>query len=200
MADRSYLRRIAQPLAPGDARLAPVWTPLPGDERPPVVDAPPRPLRAAAGRENFTPAIAVPGAERQLAGTMPDFPQDEANLPEPIGSIAEPQTDDVADRSGPEGKRTEPVRQGRAPLSGVGSARRNDPDEFVRWERPAPRRAEASSERPTLRIGTIEVRMHPEPAQAAPSASQPALSAPPARPPSAPLARGLAWRYGLVQG
>jgi hypothetical protein len=56
---------------------------------------------------------------------------------------------------------------------------------------------------PTVHIGTIEVRSQPVPVSVPPTVQggprAPASRAAPAASPS-PLSRGLAWRYGLVQG
>jgi hypothetical protein len=199
MTGRSYLRRIAQPLAPGDARLMPMRMPLPGEARPRVVDAATGPPGTAEGREIFGPVVAAPEAEKQRAAALPDLPQDAAPAPE-AGPAAEPPAGDVAGRGGRAQERAEPVPPARGPVTRVGPKMRDDAQEVVRWERPTPRRAEPEQEQPALRIGTIEVRVQPAPAPAAPPPSQSGEPSPPARAPSGPLARGLTWRYGLVQG
>jgi hypothetical protein len=64
---------------------------------------------------------------------------------------------------------------------------------------PMPSSLQLSPPRSSVRIGTIEVRTRPAssfpppPGQTAPPRPSPAV-------PSQPLSRGLAWRYGLVQG
>jgi hypothetical protein len=61
---------------------------------------------------------------------------------------------------------------------------------------PAALPASDSAPAPRIHIGTVEVRSTAPPPMRAP---QPASGAAP-RPDAAPIARGYAWRFGLVQG
>jgi hypothetical protein len=68
---------------------------------------------------------------------------------------------------------------------------------------PAPAKTSAPDDARKVRIGVLEVRTTPppKPERPPPPARSPAPSAGAAAAPAAgPLARGLGWRYGLVQG
>jgi hypothetical protein len=197
MAGRSYLRRIAQPLAPGDARLMPVRAPLLGEARPPVADAAPWP---AESFDRTAPSPVSPGCQTHPAAARVGAPPDDAGEREETGLAIDPRADDPVLPSARDAARPQPVGPSRAPLPPVEPGWCEGPHDVAPLRRPAARRAEVASERPALHIGTIEVRMHPAPSPPAPPAAQPAPSAQPAGTPSAPLARGLAWRYGFAQG
>jgi hypothetical protein len=64
---------------------------------------------------------------------------------------------------------------------------------------PSPTAARAPAVIPSVHIGTIEVRTRPAQVPVpTPAPPRPPRAAPAA--PQSPLSRGLAWRYGLVQG
>jgi hypothetical protein len=196
MAGRSYLRRVAQPLAPGDARLVPIRAPLADEAWPSIADAAPRPASASERPGRIASPASLQRTETHRAAATPDAPSDDAGEPEAGGFITgKRQAGEAVEPGGLEAAGVEPARRSRAPLSPAEPGSQESFPHIAPAQRPAPRRAEFASERLKLRIGTIEVRMHPAPPPPAPAPR----TAEAARP-AAPLARGLAWRYGLVQG
>ena len=215
MAGRSYLRRIAQPLVPGAPQLSLLPSPLAHEARPPAMRSarrhtvteatgaktPPsrKPIAPAAflaGLEALHPAAAAteppvtPHAD--LTGPIRLEPEAGAVPAHPL--IARPPT------ARPQTQRDSRIRS--APTSTIeqdrvgGAAALLDP---MPGDRPMVEAWRAPQALPNLHIGTVEVRTRPAPAPVPTPAPARVQRGAPAVPQS-PLSRGLAWRYGLVQG
>jgi hypothetical protein len=189
MAGRSYLRRIAQPLAPGDPALAPLRAPRAEEARPPAMppalpsvtqrrpapNAAPAPEPALAREPSAaTPAMSQPDPDRAAPEMPSAAPAGAASAP--AATAAASAAPSTQDRSSP---RTQPSSTVEAPRERVVGATPTSP-------------------RTSIHIGTIEVRTPPA-AIPAPSPPQARSRRPPSAAPSTPLARSLTWRYGLLQ-
>jgi hypothetical protein len=207
MAGRSYLRRIARPVVPGDPQLTPIAVPLAQEARPPAVQsahtykalratdaavqqAPVRdPVTAAPAEADAPHPSAVTDAPPARLNSNPEAPAPQASVVPARSPVARPHIE-----------RGSPMRFAPAPAV--------DRDGVI-GVAPLPEaipkisRATEAIARANVHIGTIEVRTQPAPRVSSPAPAQPPRAASPraapAIPPS-PLSRGLAWRYGLVQG
>jgi hypothetical protein len=201
MAGRSYLTRIAQPLAPGEPTLTPLRVPV-----------------AEAARPQAMLSV-VPGIAQREATTRPArlaAPTSVADPVKPTSTIRLPESDQAVPTE------LSAATPAAARLASVATA---DPPAPPQPDIPEPAaddarapawsphradtgladRAPAPVSRPSIHIGTVEVRTRPaqapasSPQQAAsPSVAPAALSRTPAAAPSR-LSRGLVWRYGLMQ-
>jgi hypothetical protein len=187
MGGRTYLRRIAQPLAPGDPALAPLRAPLAEEARPPAM--PP----------------AMPSVtQRQPALNL-------APTPEPAPASEAPATSPAMVRRGPD--RAAPAMPSAAPagaasppaattaLSAAPSTQdhpRTQPSSAVEAPRERVVGTTLASPHTSIHIGTIEVRT-PSAVTPAPAPPQAQSRRTPSAAPAAPLSRSLTWRYGLLQ-
>ncbi len=187
MARRSYLQRIAEPLRSGDPVMFAVPRPPPGE------------ARAAAGMPS--PAPQAPATRWQtlarrapaVTAASPDEAATRLFVPEPTARAA----DGVA-------APPSPLSASPLPGSPVRSATAFAPETVAiapppAGEAPPPpisMSGNASVAPPRIHIGTVEVR------SAAPAPPPPAAATAPVarRADVATIARGYAWRFGLIQG
>ena len=196
VARRSYLQRIAEPLRPGDPVLFAVPRPPPGEARA-AVEMPPTPRPAAA---LHAPAHS-PRAEARLApATSPNA----AHKPAPAEAAAE-STLAPTENAAASGELPPASSSARTSLQPAPAPREPAPDMIARArlvtiEPEAPGEpllstsSSGSAPAPRIHIGTVEVRSAAPPAPARPAAR--VLP----RTDAAPISRGYAWRFGLVQG
>src|SRR5258708_39960822 len=200
MAGRSYLRRIAQPVVPGAPQLTPLPSPLAHERHPLAMQSahhkviPARATKTPSPREQVAPASFSAGPEAPhpvaVATDPPVAPHSDLTGPEPEAGVV-PARPPIAHA---QTQRDLPIRPASSPAIeqdwGGGTGALPDP------MRKAPRAPHAI---PNVHIGTVEVRTRPAPAPVpTPAPARPLRAAPAA--PQSPLSRGLAWRYGLVQG
>jgi hypothetical protein len=195
MGGRSYLRRIAQPVVPGAPHLTPLPSSLAHEARPPAIQSTsyyykvtptigrmPFPAALPAGLEASHPPAAAAG--------QPVVPEcDAPGLEAEIGSVALPSA--IASAQSDRGSPVRSTLSLAIEPEGAGDAEVL-PD-------PRPDAIRTPDAIPSVHIGSVEVRTRPAPVPVPrPAPGRPPRTAPAA--PQSPLSRGLAWRYGLVQG
>lgn len=208
MPGRSYLRRIARPVVAGDPQLKSISFPFANDAQPPALQS--------THRHKVSPATAAttpPTADRtevaavQAGRAVPQPPSAVeptptavpcSDLPGP-GSEARP----VPARRQIAHSRTDRSSPKRAASAGDGADNSIIGTEALLDMRPKTVRGPEAMPGSSVHIGMVEVRTQPAPlvpstAQAPPPRATPPRASAAATP--SPLSRGLAWRYGLVQG
>jgi hypothetical protein len=208
MARRSYLQRIAQPLRAGDPVLfalprAPAAESRAAVEVPaPRAPAPAKPLppdRRAAPRPARAPDAAPPNETLRPLDASAGMIV-EAGAPAPREHMSRPETPPPPSFTAPAPHAPTPAgRDADRPLVAVAHAPHRST---------APRVPEASVSvvresstdgivaAPRIHIGTVEVRSHTQPVT--PVTRPPAPAA--RRADTAPISRGYAWHFGLIQG
>jgi hypothetical protein len=189
MAGRSYLRRIAAPLTPREPVLAPLRPPLAEEARPAMQTASADVLQRRPSAVSARAVAHIQTDARESIGlTAP---------PVTLEAIAPARSDSPAVALPPasiETAHSSAPPQAELPEFGSNPSL---PDIVPSSARvPVQSLARAATLRPSVRIGTVEVRTGSAPAAPPPPAAPP-RAAPAA--PSQPLSRSLAWRYGLVQ-